>query len=172
VEWVGFELRPEMPLEGVPLASRFSPEKIKVIYENLQKMGAPLGIRFGKVSVTPNTHLAHQASEYARDGGHYDSFHDRVFRAFFTDARDIGKLDVLLDLAEADGLDPDDLRTNLVEGRYNSRLTRARAEGERMGVTAIPAFVLNDKLKIVGAQSLDFFRERIRALLQEGEDQR
>ena len=160
-----------MPQEGVPLASRFSPEKIKVIYENLQKMGAPLGIRFGKVSVTPNTHLAHLASEYARDRGHHDSFHDRVFRAFFTDTRDIGNLDVILDLAEADGLDPDDLRTNLVEGRYDSRLARSRAEGERLGVTAIPAFVLDEKLKIVGARSLDFFRERIRSVLQE-EDQR
>ncbi len=170
MEWVGFELRPEMPQEGVPLASRFSPEKIKIIYENLQKMGAPLGIRFGKVSVTPNTHLALQASEYARERGHYHSFHDRLFHAFFTDTRDIGKLEVILDLAEADGLDPDDLRTNLVGRRYTSRLAESRAEGERLGVTAIPAFVLDDKLKIVGARSLDFFREQIRSLLHEGEN--
>ena len=74
-----------------------------------------------------------EASEYARDAGRFDSFHGRVFRAYFTETRDIGDLDVLLELAQEEGLDAADLRVALREGRYASRLDEAHSEGRAVG---------------------------------------
>ncbi len=108
--------------------------------------------------------MALEASEYARDAGCFDSFHDRLFRAYFTETRDIGDLDVLLELAEEEGLDKADLRVALQEGRYTSRLNEARREGHQLGINAVPTFIINGKFRIVGAQSLDFFRDRLREI--------
>ena len=163
-DWVGFELRPETPLEGLLLADRFPEPELKRIYENLRRMGAPLGIVFGEVSVTPNSHLALEAAEYARDHGRFESFHERTFRAYFNEGRDIGKIDVVLDLARKDDLDPRDLAEALRGRRFSQRLIDARREGERLGVRAVPTFIIDDKHTIVGVQPLEVMRDRLRQI--------
>ncbi|MDQ7782052.1 MAG: DsbA family protein [Desulfomonilaceae bacterium] len=160
-EWVSYELRPETPPEGIPLTRRFSPEDLHRIYENLRRTGEPLGIIFGEVKVTSNSRSALQAVEFARDRGHFHSFHNRVFYAYFTDTRDIGNVEVLLDLAQEDGLDPAELQRALAEGTYLSRLFHARRDADALGVTAVPTFVVDGTHKIVGAPSPDLFRKRL-----------
>ncbi len=161
LEWISYELRPEMPPDGVALASRFSPEQIKQMYENLRRAGAPFGITFGEVSWTSNSHLALLASEYARDHGLHDAFHDRVFEAYFAETLDIGRRDVVLRLAEDIGLDTRGLAEALDNGRYTQRLEDARMEGMRLGITAVPTFILNDSVRIVGAQPMSSFQSKI-----------
>lgn len=158
---MSYELRPEMPLEGIPLSRRFSPEKLQRMYDDLRRTGAPLGIVFGDVEVTANSHMALEASEFARDRGHFHSFHERVFHAYFSETRDIGKEEVLLDLAEADGLDSDELRAALARRAYASRLAEVRREGEILGVTAVPTFIIEESHKIVGVLPIDQFRRRL-----------
>ncbi|MBI5568897.1 MAG: DsbA family protein [Desulfomonile tiedjei] len=163
-DWVSFELRPETPQEGVLLASRFPEAELKRIYENLRRAGTPLGIVFGEVSVTPNSHLALEAGEYARDHGHFASFHERTFRAYFTEGRDIGRLDVVLDLAREDGLDRGDLAEALRGRRFAQRLAEARREGEGLGVRAVPTFIIDAKHIIVGVQPLEAMGDRLRQI--------
>jgi len=155
-----------MPPEGMLLAKRFPPEEIKRRYDSLRVMGAPLGIIFGEVAVTPNSRLALEASEFARDNGRFDSFHEKVFYAYFTECRDIGKLDEILKLAAEEGLDSDELRRAVGEGRYADRLRRARKEASELGITAVPTFLIEGGDKIVGVQPIDFFRERLRRNLK------
>lgn len=127
----------------------------------MRRTGEPLGIVFGELKITSNSRTALEASEFARDKGHFDSFHERVFHAFFTETRDIGKIDVVLDLAEADGLDRAELQETLSAGTYSPRLAEARKEGETQGVTAVPTFIIDGSHKIVGALSIDQFRKRL-----------
>lgn len=150
-----------MPPEGIPLAERFSPDDVKRMFDNLRRMGEPLGIVFGDVKTTSNSRTALQASEFARDCGRYDSFHDRVFHAYFTEARDIGSLEVVLDLAEAEGLDPGELVGALENETYMPRLARARKEGEALGVRAVPTFIVEGTHRIVGTLPLEQFKERL-----------
>ncbi len=154
-----------MPPEGIPLARRFPPDDLKRMYENLRRTGEPFGIIFGDVKVTANSRLSLLASEFARDCGHYDSFHSRVFHAYFTETRDIGKLDVILDLAEKEGLDREELRRTLGDGTYLPRLAEARKEGDALGVTAVPTFIVDQRQKIVGALPLDLLRKRFSEVL-------
>jgi predicted DsbA family dithiol-disulfide isomerase len=137
---------------------------LKEFWERLGRTYGYLGVHFGELSLLSNSRMALEASEYARDAGCFDSFHDRLFRAYFTETRDIGDLEVLLELAEEEGLDKADLRVALQEGRYTSRLNEARREGQQLGINAVPTFIITGKFRIVGAQSLDFFRDRLREI--------
>jgi predicted DsbA family dithiol-disulfide isomerase len=161
-EWVAYELRPEMPLEGMAMSKIFPGVDLKKRYESLSQAGSPYGISFNEITRASNSHLALEASEYARDKGHFDSFHSRVFRAYFVETRDIGNLELILELAENEGLDLDDLRGALLEKRYAKRLEEARHEAQRFEVTAVPTFIINGKHKIVGAQPIEAFREKLR----------
>jgi predicted DsbA family dithiol-disulfide isomerase len=140
---------------------------VKGFWERLNRSYGSLGVNFGDVSRLSNSRISLEASEYARDAGRFDSFHGRVFRAYFTETRDIGNLDVLLELAQEEGLDTDDLRGALQEGRYASCLDEAHNIGRQLGINAVPTFIINGKYRIVGAQSLDFFRERFREVQAE-----
>ena len=82
-----------------------------------------------------------------------------MFRFYFTEAYDIGNIDVIKSVAAASGLDADDMVNALKEGRYRSRLAEARKEGERINLTGVPTFIINGKYKIVGAQPVDVFKE-------------
>ena len=160
-EWVSFQLRPQTPPEGIPFTALFPGTDMKERYENLNKTGAPFKIRFGERTFLSNSRHALEASEYARDHGKYDSFHERVFRAYFTELLDIGNLEILLNLAQEVGLNPLDLNRSLEGGFYTARLEEAGQEAARWGVSAVPTFIINDTNKIVGALPLETFRERL-----------
>ncbi len=161
-EWVSFQLRPQTPSEGVPYAELFPGADMKERYAGLNKAGEPFGIRFGERTFLSNSRHALEASEYARDHGKYDSFHGRVFRAYFTELLDIGNVTILLNLAREEGLDPVDLNRSLEGGFYATRIEEAMQEAARCAVNAVPTFIINDTDKIVGALPLERFRERLK----------
>jgi len=157
-QWVSYELHPETPPAGMPLSERFRGYDLSSFYNQLRARGKEVGVVFGNLKVLSNSRLALMASEYARDLGKYDSFHENIFHAYFTNALDIGKLDVIADIAKKSGLDEKETLNAVNNGRYASRLNEARKEGRLLGVTGIPLFIINNKYQITGAQPIETFR--------------
>jgi predicted DsbA family dithiol-disulfide isomerase len=159
---VSFEIHPETPPEGVPLAVRLPDVDWDELYENLRRTGTQYQIMFGKVTLLSNSRLALEASEFAREQGMYDLFSEKVFHVYFTEARDIGRQDVVMELAGAAGLDVEALQDALLQGRYAQRLRKAQEEGQLYNITGVPAFIINEKHMIVGAQPLEVFRDTLK----------
>jgi predicted DsbA family dithiol-disulfide isomerase len=98
------------------------------------------------------------ASEFARDQGRHDLFHENMFHAYFTEGLDIGKPDVIANIAVKSGLDKKETLSAVRDGRYASRLNEARKEGQLIGLTGVPLFIINNKHQITGAQPIETFR--------------
>ena len=160
-EWLGFEIHPETPRGGISITTLLPPGALDGMLQKLRDMGEPFGITFSKMGLLPNSRMAIEASEFARDSGKFDEFHEEVFRSFFTHGRDIGDVDVLAELAKGVGLDSDSLKKELAEERYTERLDQVRIETIKDGITAAPTFVIEGGVHIVGAQPLDVFREAL-----------
>jgi predicted DsbA family dithiol-disulfide isomerase len=163
-EWVSYQLRPETPPEGIPFSELFRGVDMRERYAELNRAGEPFGIRFGARSFLSNSRPALEVSELAREKGLYAPFHDRVFHAYFTGLLDIGSLDVLLDLAVGEGLDAEEVKRAVQDRTCAPRIEEAMREAARYGINAVPTFIVNEKHKIVGAQSLDTFRRRLRQI--------
>lgn len=133
------------------------------MYERLKASGAPYGLKFAESQnpVLSNSRLALEASEFARDAGHFHEFHEKMFEAYFGEGQNIGNRDVIADIAAACGLDTEELGRALDEGRYRDRLEEGLAEGHRYGVSGTPTFIINDKYKVVGAQPLEVMRRAL-----------
>ncbi len=140
------------------LAERFKGYDLSSFYEQLRRRGKEVGVVFNTHSILSNSRLALMASEYARDRGQYESFHENMFHAYFTEGLDIGKPDVIAAVAKKSGLDEKEIITAIHDGRYASRLNEARKEGELLGLTGIPLFIINNKYQITGAQPMETFR--------------
>jgi predicted DsbA family dithiol-disulfide isomerase len=164
VEWLGFEIHPETPAEGMPLIKMFPRADVESMTKRLNIMGAPFGLTFLKIVNISNSKLSLEAGEFAREQGRFEQFHHAVFHAYFSQGKDIGSIEVLKQLGKEAGLDADALEKTLETGKYLRILKEAKGEAARLGITAAPTFLFNEKDRIVGAQSIEVFRELLKTL--------
>jgi predicted DsbA family dithiol-disulfide isomerase len=71
---------------------------------------------------------------------------------------------VLLDLVAEAGLDRDEAAEVVAEGRYSDRVVASTQDANRLGINAIPAFVLDRRLLVLGAQPEDAFAQAVAQL--------
>ena len=163
LDWAPYFLDPSIPPEGrtrVPTTTAETPKS------DLEKRAESEGIelRRGR-TFTPHTHLALQASEWARERGDSRTvmeYHRGLFKAHFTDHENLMDPDVLVRVASEVGLDGNDLRAALAEGQYRQAVDEGIDHSYAIGVTGIPTFILNDQYAVVGAQPYEVF-ERVMA---------
>jgi predicted DsbA family dithiol-disulfide isomerase len=127
------------------------------VYPLAQKMNMPLKLP----PIQPRSRLAHEAVKWA---GSHDRLHEynlALFKAFFRDGLDIGKQEVLTQLAVDLGLDPDALSAALDGNVFSGEVIADEDEARLIGVTAVPAFALDGRVLAAGVQTVD----RLQSLL-------
>ena len=134
----------------------------EAFFQQIDERGKKMGVRFGPQPLMSNSREAMEGGEFARQHGRYDVYHEAVFRAFFTDCRDIGDRAVILDVARAVGLDPRELNTSLENGIFLPRLQETTREAKKNGISAAPTFIVDGYGAITGAQPIDTFRAALR----------
>jgi predicted DsbA family dithiol-disulfide isomerase len=163
IEWLGFEIHPETPQEGTPLIKMFPRADVDSMTRRLNSMGGPFGLTFRKIVNISNSRLSLEAGEFAKEQGRFDEFHHAVFQAYFSQGRDIGNINVLEQIGKGAGLDAAELRNALETGKYRKQLDEVKETADGISVTAAPTFIINNTDRIVGAQPIEAFRERLRA---------
>jgi predicted DsbA family dithiol-disulfide isomerase len=119
-------------------------------------MAAEVGLPMTTRDWVSNSRPALEAAEFAREHGLFDPFHRAVFSAYHAEGRDIGKQEVLREIATAVGLDADGMIDALDEGRYTPRVEEDLAFSREIGLTGVPAFIIGNRA-IVGAQPYNVF---------------
>jgi predicted DsbA family dithiol-disulfide isomerase len=122
------------------------------------------GLTYAPGPTLPNTLHALQVTELARDEGLHEPVHTRLMHAYWSESKDLGDDEVLLDLVAEAGLDRDAAAAVIAEGRYADRVAASTEEANRHGIYAIPAFVLGSRLLVLGAQPEDAFEQAIEQL--------
>lgn len=114
----------------------------------------------------PNSMKALELTELAREQGLHKQVHDRLMHAYWSEAADIGEKDTLLGLCEEAGLDRSDAVDALAEKRFRKTVHAATREAHRIGINAIPAFVLDSRLLLVGAYPHEMFERAFEQLAE------
>ena len=121
---------------------------------------AQAGLAYDPPEVVPNTKLALTLTELARELGLHEAFHDRLMAAYWAEATNIGDPDELRRLAAEVGLPAEDVETTLAGGEaYFERVLESTRQAQSAGINGIPAFVLDRRLLISGAQPLEVFEQ-------------
>ncbi len=167
VEFWAYDLRPDLPPEGLPRdlvyrGARYTAEYLRYLWQVAEESG----IRLGLPPVVANTHKAHEASEFAKEQGEVGSFSRAVFAAYWENGENIGEMDALCRLAQECGLDGQALRQALESDRYAQRVEEQMEWARREGIVGVPTFIFDERFALEGAQSYDIFKsvtERILA---------
>jgi predicted DsbA family dithiol-disulfide isomerase len=159
VAWRPFQLNPTMPAEGTDrtdyLEAKFgSVDAFRRIEEQVMVAGISeqISFAFEKIRRTPNTFLAHRLIWYAGRYGRQDAVVDALFNGYFEQGADIGTASVLAGLAKSAGIDAGPV---LQSDAGTTEVKAEEAAGHRLGIRAVPYFVLNKRFGISGAQPVE-----------------
>jgi len=159
IEWHPFQLNPDMPEGGMDrkayLEAKFGQQGGTSGYGEWIRPAAKeagLEIDLDGIKVTPNTIDAHRLIHWAGLEGRQTAVVSALFKAYFVEGRDIGDRAVLLDIADACGLDRA-MVERLFQTEADAEDIRARdAHARARGVTGVPTFVVANQYVVVGAQ--------------------
>jgi predicted DsbA family dithiol-disulfide isomerase len=165
LEWRAFQLNPDMPADGVPrqayLAAKFGGIfHAGRIQQAIGEAGLTEGIRFAfdRIARTPNSLNAHRLKRLARRDGIEPAVTERLYRAYFEEARDIGQTGVLADVAAEAGLDRREAHRFLVSDEDRAAVLAEDIGARRLGINGVPCVVIDGKYALSGAQEPEFFQ--------------
>ncbi len=180
ISWYPYQLNPDMPSAGKPLADylgeRFgSRAAVQPVLDQLAAEGREYGIEFDFDAITtiPNTLAAHQVMHLADERGvDQSALAEDFMSAFFEDGKDIGELDVIAEIAEPHGLTRQDVERAIADEAIRETVVSREAQVRASGMSGAPGFLLNRRLLVVGAQDADALINAFdRAMFGEGNDE-
>ena len=133
------EIHPETPGEGRPISELgYPPDQWARMMETLERMGEAVK-KEGSVV--------------------FEALNEGLFRAYFTEGRNIGDPQVLRDVAQAAGVPDKRLEQAWSDAAYEERLAGDRETAARFGITGIPLFILGGRWILEGAVPVEMLRE-------------
>ena len=150
IHWTAFELRPH----PVPTLDPDGDYLNSAWQEHVYPLAEKMGFTMKQPPVQPRTRLAHAAAKWAADNGRFEAFNIALFKAFFQDGLDIGKLEILAQIAEKLDMDPNALEFEAQMDSYVRKVLHDQERAKQINVRAVPAFVSNGKVLAAGVQSL------------------
>jgi predicted DsbA family dithiol-disulfide isomerase len=139
VIWVGYELHPETPPGGVPVADVFRDAEGMHAYVRSFAAGFGIPDLYPPVRLA-NTRRALAIAEHARDAGRLEVFSAAAHDAYWRLGRGIESDEELAAVATAAGLDSAAAVAAAADPALLARVDAARREAIRAGVTGIPTF--------------------------------
>jgi len=104
----------------------------------------------GERNMSYNSRLAQELAKWAESRGKGYEIHDPLFRAYFIDVKNIGKPDVLVDIAGNAGLPRDEAEEALISRSFKEAVDADWRRCAEIGVTAVPTFLIG-QYALVGA---------------------
>jgi len=156
------EIHPETPAEGMPVSDLgYPPGQWARMMENLDRMGKAEGIAFSERTFTTNSHKALLLAEAAKEEGPevFESVNEGLFRAYFTEGRNIGDPQVLREVAQAAGIPAVRMEQAWTDAVYEDRLAGDHEAATRIGITGIPTFIVDGRWILEGAVPTEMLRE-------------
>jgi len=164
VRWLPFQLNPTTPTEGISrkdyrTAKFGSWKRSQELDATVVAVGETGGIHFAfdRIERTPNTLDAHRLIGLADKQGVQDAVVEALFRAYFTDGRDISNRQTLLDVVAEAGLDRKKAEAVLNTDDGQEAIKEAGKLARRFRVEGVPFFIVNGTFKLSGAQQPDTF---------------
>ncbi|WP_322001151.1 DsbA family oxidoreductase [Marinobacter alexandrii] len=175
VEWHAFELNPDPSGDGEPilpaLARKYgrSEDEMRANQAQMMEIAKDLGLNFEKLQerYTRNTFDGHRLVKWAGEQGKQTEMKMALFEAYFGRAENVTDTDVLISCASSVGLDAEEAQAVLSSERYADAVRADEARYQQAGVSAVPAYIVNQKFLISGAQEPDTLIDALREIAQE-----
>lgn len=115
-------------------------------------------------SMTYNSRLAQELAKWAESKGKGEAIHDPIFRAYFVEAKNLSKREVLIEIAGKVGLPADEAMEALSSRSFQGAVDADWRRCLELEVTAVPTF-LAGRYMLVGAHPYEELERLVRKAL-------
>ena len=164
INWKPYELHPEIPENGYDkklyMQQRFGDLSGKASpYKQIEKIGKSLGFdfNFSRSERIPNTFNAHRLLWKAREFGIQTELSEALFKSYFTEGKDIGSKEVLLEVATKVGMDLETMQLFLDSKEGGQETADEEMSFIEKSIGAVPTYFINEKYIIQGGQEPETF---------------
>ena len=137
-------------------------EEAKQMSDYVADRAVEVGLKydFDKV-ILANSFKAHCLSHLAKKHGFQNEIEEVLFRAYFTEGKNIDDNATLMQLGIEIGLDENEISNVLENGIYGDEVRKDIYEAQQVGVRGVPFFVFDRKYAVSGAQESATFLKTI-----------
>lgn len=169
IVWKSFQLNPNAPEQYNGSVNDYlaehkgiSVEQAKMMNDRVTQMAKEAGLtyNFDKAKIA-NSFKAHRIIQLAKTKGLGDAIEEHLFKAYFTEGKDFGDTQTLIELGKAIGLTEAEVSEALTNDEYAYKVKQDIQEAQQIGVTGVPFFVFNRKYAISGAQPPEAFLQTL-----------
>ena len=169
IQWHPFQLNPQMGKEGQDINEHLiekyglSDQQMSDNKQHIQQMGKQAGfdMSFDKRARIYNTLDCHVLLHYAQEKGKQTELKLALFKAYFTDGKDVSDRAVLIEAADSVGLDKVEAQVVLNDENYKKTVLDEESKFKSMGISSVPAFIINDKYLLSGGQPVENFLQSL-----------
>lgn len=180
VEWKSFELDPGLKTQNDVNATEhlaaikgISKERANEMQQYVKGIANEVGLDFNAdKAVVANSFNGHRLIQFAKTKGLGNEAEEELFKAHFTEGKNIDNTEVLLQTAINSGLDENEAREMLASGAFAKEVKQDEMQAQQFGISGVPFFVLNDKYAVSGAQSPETFLQALEQTWQETEEKK
>lgn len=170
VEWKSFQLNPNMETDPdlnindyLADAKGWSPEQARQMNQRVTDMAAEIGLEYNMdQAVVANSFDAHRFVQFAKTLDKGDQAEEALFRAYFTEGKNIADFDILVDLASNIGLDTDDTLEMLESDQFTNAVKHDIQIASSMNIQGVPFFLFDRKFAVSGAREIDVFLKALK----------
>ncbi|MCZ6469029.1 MAG: DsbA family protein [Candidatus Dadabacteria bacterium] len=162
IDWKGIEIHPEFPPQG---KKRTRTLKSKSFAETIREMAKEDNIEIKLPGYATNSRLSLEASEFAKIKGKFLEFHIGVYEAYFLEGRNIGDIEIVLDIGDKAGLHRSDLVECLNKRTMFDNIEANKKEAEDNIILGVPTFIFGN-FPVHGNQSTQTMRHIIKRALE------
>ena len=175
IEWKSFQLDPDMqPIPGQSVHEYLgkrkggTPEDGKRMNDHMAMVARQVGLEYDfDKAIINNTLDAHRLLHFAKEQGLQSALKERLFQAYYTEGKDIGDTDTLVQLAAETGMEASEAQKALEENRFEEAVRADQYQAYQIGVQGVPFFVFNNQYAVSGAQAPEVFAQVLEKVWQE-----
>ena len=165
IKWHPFQLNPEMPKNGMDrkkyLEQKFGSisgfaSAYRPVIEHTKNFN--IDLKLDKIQTTPNTMNAHRIINWAVLEDCQNKIVSELFKAYFVNGLDLGNNKILAKLASKYFMDEKSILRLLNSDNDISKIIDKDRTARRMGIKAVPMFIVADQYAVSGAQTADLWQ--------------
>ncbi|MEB3735249.1 DsbA family oxidoreductase [Halopseudomonas pachastrellae] len=146
-----------------------SEAEMRTAQDNMIRIATDLGLNFTHMQErsTANTFDGHRLVKWAAEHGRQTAMKQALFDAYFGEAKNVSDKGVLLEAVRAAGLDAAEAEQVLDTDRFADIVRADEAKWQQAGISSVPAFVINGRYLISGAQEPDYLVQSLREIVRQ-----
>jgi predicted DsbA family dithiol-disulfide isomerase len=169
IEWKSFQLNPDLETDTSTNINEYLAERkgwtvdhAQQMNDHVTKMAAEAGLTYHlDKAVVANSFKAHRFSHLAKKHGLGVAAEEQLFKAYFTDSKNIDDDGTLIELGKQIGLDVVEIEQTLASDAFAEDVKHDIDTAQYLGIQGVPFFVLNNKYAVSGAQAVPVFEQTL-----------